>query len=80
LQLDVVPIHYGIVSHPAGWDPKFPNARVVYSSGCVIQPQRWSEVAYCRECRAAFYWHNPQYLLHPIQPEERRMDELKPRK
>src|SRR5262245_53791122 len=68
LHLDVVPISYGIGSHAAAWDARFPNARVVYSSGCVVQPQRWSEVAYCQECRAAFYLHNPQYLLHPIQP------------
>jgi hypothetical protein len=38
------------------------------------EPERWTEVAYCQECRAAFYWHNPRYLLHPIQPKEIRRD------
>lgn len=73
LRLDVVPIHHGIASfHPAGGDaPKqFPNARVVYSTGCVVGVERWTEEAYCQECRAVFYWHNPQYLLHPIRPRE----------
>jgi len=68
LQLDVVPISYGFVSHPAGYDSRFPNARVVYSAGCVIGRERWAEVAYCWNCRAAFYLVNPQYVLHPIQP------------
>lgn len=73
LRLDVVPIHYGFASFlPAGGDaPKqFPNARVVCPMGCVVGVERWTEVAYCQECRVAFYWHNPQYLLHPIQPRE----------
>lgn len=73
LKRDVVPIHYGIVGFvPAGGDPRkqFPNAHVVASFGCVIGFERWAEVAYCQDCRMAFYWHNPRYLLHPIQPRE----------
>ncbi len=73
LRLDVVPIHYGFSSfRPAGGDePKqFPNASVARSMGCVIGVERWTEVAYCQECRAALYWHNPWYLLQPIQPHE----------
>lgn len=71
LRLDVVPLSFGIVSfEPGGPDGRklYPNARVVYSMGCVMGVERWGEVAYCPECRAAFYWHNPRYLLHPIQP------------
>jgi hypothetical protein len=57
LRLGLAPIHYGIVgcSPGANDDPKrFPNARMCASGGCVIQPERWAEVAYCRECRAAY--------------------------
>lgn len=71
LRLDVVPLSFGIVSfEPGGPEARkrYPNARVVSSMGCVVGVERWGEVAYCPECRAAFYWHNPQYLLHPIQP------------
>lgn len=73
LKLDVVPIHFGIVGFlPSGGDPRtqFPNAHVVVSAGCVVGFERWAEVAWCRDCRMAFYWHNPHYLLHPIQPRE----------
>jgi hypothetical protein len=38
--------------------------------GCVVGVERWAEMAYCQECRAAFYWHNPRYLTQPIQPLE----------
>ena len=78
LLLDIVPIHFGFVSfRPAGGDEarQFPNARVVYSAGCVMGVERWAEVAYCPECRRAFYWHNPLYVLHPIQPAEVRREE-----
>jgi hypothetical protein len=71
LELDVVPIHYGIAGfHPSGGDPRtqFPNAHVVASFGCVIGFERWAEVTYCQDCRRAFYWHNPRYLLQPIRP------------
>lgn len=71
LRLDVVPIHYGFVSFsPSGGDgaKQFPNAAVVRSMGCVVGVERWTEVACCEECRAAFYWHNPRYLLSPIRP------------
>jgi hypothetical protein len=76
LRLDVVPIHYGFSSFQAGGgEPmQFPNARVVASMGCVIGVERWAEVACCAECRAAFYWHNPLFLLHPIRPREVRRD------
>lgn len=72
LRLDVVPIHFGIMSFQAAGDDhkQFPNARVVVSMGCVIGVERWAEVAYCRGCRAVFYWHNPRYLLQPIRPHE----------
>lgn len=73
LKRDVVPIHFGIVGFlPSGGDPgkQFPNAHVVASFGCVVGFERWAEVAYCQDCRLAFYWHNPHYLLHPTQPRE----------
>lgn len=73
LRLDVVPIHYGIASFQAAsgneWK-EFPNARVVRSMGCVIGRERWAEAAWCPDCRAAFYRHNPWYLLHPILPRD----------
>lgn len=71
LRLDVVPIHFGISGFvPAGGDPRkqFPHAGVVASFGCVVGFERWAEVAWCQDCRAAFYWHNPRYLLQPIRP------------
>ena len=71
LKLDVVPIHHGIVGFlPSGGDPRtqFPNAHVVASFGCVVGFERWAEVASCPDCRLAFYWHNPRYLLQPIRP------------
>jgi hypothetical protein len=72
LRLDVVPIRYSIVGCAVPGDARrYPNASVCFSGGCVLQPQRWAEVAYCPSCRTAFYWANPQALLLPIRPQVR---------
>jgi len=72
LRLDVVPIQYNIVGCGEPSDPRrFPNARLCWSGGCVVRPQRWTEVAYCKQCRAAFYQANPYYVLHPIRVKDR---------
>lgn len=74
LRLDIVPIHYGIVGCNVGTNGdsrKFPNARVCYSGGCVVGPQRWAEVACCDKCRAAYYWANPLQLIAPPKPSNR---------
>ena len=69
LRLDLVPIQYGIVGCTVAVDhERFPNARVCASGGCVVGRHRQAEVAYCPQCRGAFYRAHPQYLLHPIRP------------
>jgi len=72
LRLDLVPIHYSIGGCGEPSDlRRFPNARLCWGGGCVVRPQRWTEVAYCKQCRAAFYEENPYYVLHPIRVQDR---------
>ena len=61
LRLDIVPIHHGIVSWVPGRNSedereRFPNAWPWVGGGCVVGPQKFTEVAYCPECRAAYQW------------------------
>ena len=63
LRLDLVPIHYGIATFIPGRNgehklKRFPNAWPWAGGGCVSGPQKFTEVAYCRECRVAHYWEN----------------------
>ena len=71
LRLDVVPLTFGISAYQPGGPEarkRFPNARISNAMGCVVNVERWGEVAYCPECRRGFYWQNPQFVLHPVQP------------
>jgi hypothetical protein len=59
LRLDIVPIHHGIVSFVPGRNSpderkRFPNAWPWAGGGCVVGPQKFTEVAYCPECRLAY--------------------------
>ena len=61
LRLDLVPIHYGFVTFIPGRNSederkRFPNAWPWAGGGCVAGPQKFTEVAYCRECRVAYQW------------------------
>jgi hypothetical protein len=61
LLLDIVPIHHGIDTFVPGRNSederkRFPNAWPWAGGGCVVGPQKFTEVAYCRECRAAYQW------------------------
>jgi hypothetical protein len=68
LRLGLVPIHYGLVTIiPGRNDPgerrRFPNAWPWAGGGCVIGPQRFTEVAYCRECRLAYEWDSVRRVV-----------------
>jgi hypothetical protein len=72
LRLGLVPIQYGIVGCAIAVDhQRFPNAKICWSGGCLVDRRRWAEVAYCPRCRTAFYWAHPQYILHPIRLQSR---------
>jgi hypothetical protein len=68
LRLDLVPIHYGDLSFIPGRNrederSRFPNAWPWAGGGCVIGPQRFTEVAYCRACRITYRW---EYLPRAV--------------
>jgi hypothetical protein len=61
LRLDLVPIHFGIATFIPGRNgpdelERYPNAWPWVGGGCVIGPQKFAEVAYCRRCRIAYQW------------------------
>ena len=68
LRLDLVPIHFGIFSVIPGRNSedersRFPNAWPWAGGGCVVGPQKLTEVAYCRACRITYRW---EYLPRAV--------------
>lgn len=58
LKLDIVEIHHGFASYVPGMGgderQRFPNARPWWGGGCVDDGVRFTEVAYCSECRREY--------------------------
>jgi len=64
LRLDLVPIQHGIVTFIPGRNDedersRYPNAWPWQGGGCVVGPQKLTEVAYCRVCRFRYQWEYP---------------------
>ena len=68
-----MPIHHGIVTWVPGRNSpderkRFPNAWPWAGGGCVVGPEKFTEVAYCPECRAAYQWDRLRQGLTRTQP------------
>jgi hypothetical protein len=53
LQLDLVPIVYGLPALGEEMQERFPHARTHVLGGCIVQLEKLALVRYCPLCRAA---------------------------